>query len=77
MDELPKELKGKSKAEIEIYIKKKKTEREKIQKEIQELNTKRVAFITKNQKEENKGELESVMLKAIKKQASAKNYNWE
>lgn len=76
-DELPSELKGKSKKEIESYVKAKKTERGKIQKEIQDLNTKRQAYIAKNQNDESKGELESVMLRAIKKQASEKNYTWE
>lgn len=76
-DELPSELRGKSEKEIAAYVQVKKTEREKIQKEIQALNTKREAYIAKNQNEENKGELESVMLRAIKKQASSKNYTWE
>ncbi len=76
-EDLPSELKGKSEKEIEDYIEAKRTEREKIQKEIQELNAKREAYIAKNQNDENKGELESVMLRAIKKQASTKNYTWE
>ena len=76
-EDLPSELKDKSEKEIEAYVEVKKAERENIQKEIQELNEKREAYIAKNQNEENKGELESVMLKAIKKQASTKNYTWE
>ena len=76
-EELPLELKDKSKKEIETYVAVKKSEREKIQKDIQELNAKREAYIAKNQNEDNKGELESVMLRAIKKQASSKNYTWE
>jgi len=76
-EDLPKELKGKSETEKIKYVQMKKSEREKIQKEIQELNTKRVAYISKNQKDESKGALESVMLKAIKRQASEKNYTWE
>lgn len=76
-DELPSELKDKSKKEIQTYVEAKKSEREKIQKEIQELNQKRETYIAKNKKEENTGELESVMLRAIKKQASEKNYTWE
>ncbi len=73
---LPEELKGKSDKEIEKYIQNKKSERAKIQKEINELNRKREAFIAKNQKQE-KGELENAMLNAIKKQAARKNYVWE
>ncbi|MFS4455857.1 vWA domain-containing protein [Maribacter sp. 2304DJ31-5] len=76
-DKLPKELKGKSKKEMQQYIEEKRLERKRIQKEIQTLNTKRQAYIVKKQKEENKGALENAMLKAIKKQASTKNYTWE
>ena len=48
----------------------------KIQKEIQEVNAKREAYIAEQQKEQ-RGELENAMVKAIKKQASKKNYTWE
>lgn len=76
-DVLPEELKGKSTKEMEAYIQLKKTERSQIQKEIQELSTKREAFISKNQKEGSKGELENALLEAIQKQAAQKNYKWE
>lgn len=76
-DQLPSELRNKSKAQIELLIKEKKTERSQIQNEIQELNKKREAFIAKNQKENSSGELENAMLEAIKKQAEKKNYKWE
>ncbi|WP_316933218.1 hypothetical protein [Maribacter thermophilus] len=76
-NELPEHLQGKSEKEIEAYIKDKQTEREKIQKEIAELNKKRELYISEKQDESNKGELESAMLKAIKRQASVKNYTWE
>jgi len=76
-DELPKELKDKSETEITAYIKEKKSERAKIQNEIQELNKKREAYISKNQKEDSKGELENAMLEAIKRQAEKKNYKWD
>lgn len=75
--QLPKTLQNKSTAEIKKHIELKKTERAKIQKEIQELNAKREAYISKNQKEGGKGELENAMFNAIKKQASRKNYTWE
>lgn len=75
-DELPAELKGKSSAEIEKFIAAKKVERTRIQKEIQELNAKRDAYIAKNQKEEA-GQLENAMISAIKAQAAKKNYNWK
>ena len=76
-DELPKELQGKSTGVKVQYIEEKKSERGKIQKEIQELNKKREAYIAKNQKEESKGELENAMLEAIKRQAEKKNYTWD
>ncbi|MCK5443500.1 MAG: VWA domain-containing protein [Maribacter sp.] len=77
IEDLPSELKDKSEQEIDIYIKEKKSERQHIQKEIQELNAKREAFIAKNQKEGSTGELENAMLEAIKKQAEKKNYTWD
>ncbi|MGI9552221.1 MAG: hypothetical protein ACR2MT_13555, partial [Aurantibacter sp.] len=76
-DELPKELQHKSNDEIASYIEAKKSERAKIQKEIQELNTKREAYISKNQKEDSAGELENAMLGAIKRQAAKKDYKFE
>jgi hypothetical protein len=76
-DELPQELKNKSTIEIERYIDEKKVERQQIQEEIQELNTKRDAYLIKNQTENASGELENAMLEAIKKQAEKKNYIWD
>ncbi len=76
-EELPKDLQNKSKEALKKYIDTKKTERSNIQKEIQELNRKREAYIQKHQKEDSKGELENAMLRAIKKQAALKNYTWE
>ncbi len=76
-EQLPEELKNKSEAEILSFIKEKKSERNQIQQEIQALNTKREAFIAKNQKENSTGELENAMLEAIKKQAEKKNYKWD
>ncbi len=75
-DELPEELQGKSEEEIKTYLESKKKEREDIQKQIQELNIKREAYIAKNQKEET-GELENALLSAIKAQAAKKNYKWD
>lgn len=76
-EELPKILQGKSKKEITSYIESKKIERKEIQKEIQQLNEKREAYITQNKKDNTNGELENAMLSAIKKQAKVKNYHWE
>ncbi|MCK0145964.1 VWA domain-containing protein [Arenibacter sp. F26102] len=76
-EQLPMELQGKSKAEIATYVEDKKKERIGIQKEIQELNSKRETYIAEQQKDNEKGELENAMLTAIKKQAAKKNYRWE
>ncbi len=75
-EDLPNELKGKNKEEIRTYISKKKTERKRIQVEIEVLNKKRKAFIETQQKDNTNG-LESAMIKAIKTQAKKKNYKWE
>lgn len=75
-EELPKALRDKSKAEINAFIGEKKAERKKIQKEIKELNAKRENYISKHAQQE-KGELENAMLKAIKRQAAAKKFTWE
>jgi hypothetical protein len=75
-NQLPQELKNKSDKEIEAFIATKKVERNKIQTEIQDLNKKREAYISENQKETT-GELENAMLNAIKRQAEKKNYKWD
>ncbi len=75
-EELPSSLRNKSKAELTAFISEKKVERRRIQEEIQELNAKREVYIQKNASQE-KGELESAMLNAIKRQASGKNFKWE
>ncbi|SIQ24645.1 vWA domain-containing protein [Maribacter ulvicola] len=76
-DELPEELQDKNESEIKMYVELKKNERENIQKEIQEYNKKRLAYIAEHETSEKSGELENAMIKAIKKQASTKNYSWE
>jgi hypothetical protein len=73
---LPKELKGKSANEIKAYIKEKSKERASIQKQIQELNTKRRLYLSKQEKENSNG-LESALINAIKIQAKKKNYKWK
>ena len=75
---LPTELQNKSTTEIEAYVKEKSEEREAIQKEIQEVNKKRTAYITEKKKDSktNTETLDSAMIKAIKKQAKNKNYTW-
>jgi hypothetical protein len=74
---LPKELQTKSKKEIETYVKKQAKERKIIQSKISELDIKRRKYIAKKQKETPKKDiLNSVMIKAIKRQAKLKNYTW-
>lgn len=75
-DDLPKELKTKSKTEIETYLNKKAEERAQINKEIQSINQKRMEYLKSHQKE-NTTELQSAMINSIKKQAALKNYEWE
>lgn len=74
-EDLPDNLKNKSKAELKTYISQQRHERERIQVEIANLNEKRRKFIDANKKESSNG-LESAMVQAIKKQASKKNYTW-
>ncbi|MEZ5004046.1 MAG: VWA domain-containing protein [Chitinophagales bacterium] len=79
LDELVKEeyiapeLKNKSKEEIAIYLKEKKSERENIQKEITALNKKRMAYIS-NQSKDNENTLESAITLAVKELATAKGF---
>jgi len=73
--QLPEVLKGKSDAEIKAYVVKKRNERVRIQKKIQELNNKRKLYILDHKKENANG-LENAMTKAIKEQAKKKKYTW-
>lgn len=74
-EQLPKELKGKSKAEIKTYVETKRKERIKLQEEIKTLNTKRRQYIAENKAQSENG-LENAMIKSIKTQAKKKNYKW-
>jgi len=77
-NELPAELKGKSKTEIEKFVNEKKAEREKIQKEIQDLNAQREKYVAEKQKEMAiDNTLDAAMLGSIRKQAEKKNYKFE
>jgi len=72
---LPKELENKSPEEVKAYVDKKRTERIQIQEEIAALNKKRLAYIAKQSTDED-NELRNAMIKAIKKQAERKSYQW-
>lgn len=78
VEELPTEMKGMSDTEKVKYVETKKKERESIQKEILELNTKREEYVRKQQSEStSETVLDDVMLKAIKTQAKSKNFKFE
>jgi hypothetical protein len=76
-EQLPDEMKGMKAAEKEEFVKAKLTERDKITKEIGELNKKREAYIAQKQKDENKESmLDDAMLNAIRKQTKTKNFEF-
>lgn len=73
---LPKELQGKSTAEIKSHVEKQAKKRNEIQQEINELNGKRKKYIAEEQKNNSEDNLENAMIRTIKKQAKSKNYSW-
>jgi len=74
-EQLPAEMKGMDDKEKLEFIEKNKAERNEIQKEIRELNAKRVQYIAEHKKENNsEGMLDNAILMAIQEQAKAKNY---
>jgi hypothetical protein len=77
-DDLPTIMRTMSIAQRKAYIKQKSEERTKIQVEIQSLNEKRREYIFKNTPQSVKDKmLDASMMKAIKKQGSAKNLKWK
>ncbi|MBQ4803209.1 VWA domain-containing protein [Aquimarina sp. MMG015] len=75
-EELPQELKDKSKTEIKQYVAQKSNERKEIQKKIQELNKKRLVYIKNNNKKDD-ANLEAALIKAIKNQGERKSFSWK
>ncbi|WP_027393473.1 vWA domain-containing protein [Aquimarina latercula] len=75
-EELPQELKDKSKTEIKQYVAQKSNERKEIQKKIQELNKKRLVYIKNNSKKDD-ANLEAALIKAIKNQGERKSFSWK
>ena len=74
---LPKELQNMSDEALKKYVNMLGKERAVIKNKMNEFDKKRRAYITSKQQESAKdNELESVILKAIKKQAIRKNYKW-
>jgi hypothetical protein len=77
-DDLPTIMRTMSIAQRKAYIKQKSEERTKIQVGIQSLNEKRREYIFKNTPQSVKDKmLDASMMKAIKKQGSAKNLKWK
>jgi len=80
MDEklLPGEMKKMSRDERDAYIKSKMKERERLQKRINELNNERKKYVERELS--NKGEqktIDAAILKAVKKQATEKNFTFQ
>lgn len=74
---LPEKLQNITEEELKAYVEKQKKIRNKIKGQISELNKKRRAYVAMKRRESmKKGELNNVMIKAIKKQAVRKNYSW-
>jgi hypothetical protein len=78
--ELPKEMQGKSKAEIKTILDKKLKERKSIQEQIQILNAKRDKYVAKKRKEmttDDEKALDDAMIEAVKEQAIEKNFKFK
>jgi len=76
-DQLPPEMQKLDEKERAAYVEKKRLEREKIQKRMQELSRQRDAFLAKNQKQQGADSLDSAMLKTIRVQATARGYKFK
>lgn len=76
-ENLPKALQNKSTSEIKAYVAEQRKKRTDIKKAIQSYNEKRDAFVAvQHQQNANKNSLDSVLLKSVRRQAEAKNYEW-
>jgi hypothetical protein len=58
------------------YVQEKSAERQRIQKEIQNLSTQRQLYIQENSPKDASNMLDAAMINAIKTQAKAKKLNW-
>jgi hypothetical protein len=74
---LPKEMKGMSVSERKAFVKEKSLERERIQKEIQQLAEKRRQFIASQPSAQTESSLDGAMIKSIKEEAARKNLKWK
>lgn len=76
-EQLPPELKALKPEQRVAYLEKKRQERERIQKRMQELSKQRDAYIAKNQKQEGPDSLDKAMLRAIREQATERGYKFK
>lgn len=76
-ENLPDELKGKSRKEIESYVQKKKLERDTLKQQIAELGSKRDTWVQQKEKETAGSQsLGAVILKDLHTQAASKNFGF-
>ncbi|HEX8060149.1 MAG TPA: hypothetical protein VF473_04400, partial [Cyclobacteriaceae bacterium] len=76
--ELPKEMKGMNAQQRKDYVAAKSKDRATIQKEIQDLSTKRQQYIDANTTAEQKDAmLDAAMMKSIREKGKTKNLSWE
>ena len=73
---LPAELQGMTVNERKEFVEKKAKERKAIQDEIRVLHEKRVKYLAEHAKNDEANMLDEAMLKAIRKEAGAKNLGW-
>jgi hypothetical protein len=77
-EELPIELKGKSKAELKKEVEKLKAERTEIQKELRDLEKKMDAYILEEKKKQTSSTqtLDNVLIQAVMEQAKSKGFDF-
>jgi hypothetical protein len=75
-EQLPREMQGMTTEERKKYVQEKSAERQRIQKEIQNLSTQRQQYIQENSPKDASNMLDAAMINAIKTQAKAKKLNW-
>ncbi len=79
-EQLPKEMQSMTTEERKAHVEKKTAQRTKINKEIKDLNVKRLKFVTEKKKEmgeKAENSLDLAMINAIHEQAKAKNFTFE
>ena len=77
-DELPVEMQKMSEVERKNYVETKTKEREKIQSEINQLNTERSKYVAEQvKKQPGAGTLDAAMVSTIREQAAKRNYKFE